>query len=49
MNVNKRALSLAVSFSVFNFNSRNSKQTLIVFDLQYKINFTSKQTKISFI
>ena len=33
MNVNKRVLSLALSSFMFKFNSRKTKQTLIVFDL----------------
>ena len=38
-------LGSALPCFVFNFNSRKSKQTLIIFDLQYKINFKNKQAK----
>ena len=48
MNMNKWVLSLAVLSFVLNFDSRKSKQTLIVFDL-YKINFKNKKAKVSFI
>ena len=45
MNMSKLVLSLAVPSLVFNCNSRKGKQTFIVFDLKYKVNFKSKQVK----
>ena len=48
MNKNRLMLSLAVPRFVFNFMSRNSKQTYIVFDLKYKIYFQNKQAKYIF-
>ena len=45
MNKNRLMLSLAVPRFVFNFMSRKSKQTYIVFDLKYKIYFQNKQAK----
>ena len=47
--MNKWVLSLTVPSFVFNFNSRERKQTLIVIDFLYKTNFKNKQAKhISF-
>ena len=49
MNMNKRVLSLAVPCFALNFNLRKSKQTLIAFDLWYKVKTEINKLKTSLI